>query len=588
MIPERIGRYQVHSILGAGGFATVFLAHDPDLEAWVAIKVLADNMARDAEFRHRFVREARVMRQLQTPGLVTVYDIGDHQGAPYFVMEYCQRGTLADRIEGLGRPLSAAEGYQLAGAIAACTGHIHRAGMVHRDLKPSNYLIRSRRHTAPVATAGATVLSPDEELAVADFGLAKVVDLDASRVSIAGGTPGYSAPEQFRGDPSVDASADVYAASAMIAAAVTGRQPTPVLAPGDAAFQAAELAAAGPMAGELSRGLAIEKSLRHADINAWYQALTSTVSGPAPGRATMAAPNADLSPATSLAPPEAADPISPDLAPPAAGSAPAASGSTAPLDPGPRSTPGGPTYTPPSGPPSTYPPPNVSAPSSAAPQAPAAFHGGQASPTGQPVTPAPYQAPSTPDSPVDSTPTNRTSRLPLLLGLGVIAVLAIGGLAAVFSGRLLGSDSAITGPTAGLVGQEAVFTTSGGSPGTWDVNGTRFQGRSIAVVPSSAGWIEIALDVDGDSSELVFTATESPGGVDGGGGPTIEGPGTVTVGQAVQLQAGGVDTGAWTVNGEQHDGAAIEVTPTSPGTITVLLEAGGSSVERVITAIEDN
>ncbi|MEL7207107.1 MAG: serine/threonine-protein kinase, partial [Actinomycetota bacterium] len=342
MIPDRIGRYQVHSVLGAGGFATVFLAHDPDLEAWVAIKVLADNMARDVDFRDRFVREARVMRQLETPGLVTVYDIGDHQGAPYFVMEYCERGTLADRIDGLGRPLSPAEAYQLAGAIAACTGHIHRAGMVHRDLKPSNYLIRSRRHTAP-AEVGGPVLSPDEELAVADFGLAKVIDRNASQVSIAGGTPGYSAPEQFRGDPSVDASADVYAASAMVAAAVTGRQPTPVLAPGDTAYQSAELQAAGPMAEELRRGLAVDKSLRHADINAWFTALTTTVSGATPINPTVAAPGSVPSAATSVAPTDATGPVTFDLPPPAAGApAPAAGfGATTPVNPGPATTPGG-------------------------------------------------------------------------------------------------------------------------------------------------------------------------------------------------------------------------------------------------------
>lgn len=271
--PDTIGRHLIRETLGVGGFATVYLADDPRLEALVAIKVLDGKWSADGDLRRRFIAEARVMRQLAAPGLVTVYDIGEHEDRPYFVMEHCDRGTLADRLDAIDRPLTVDEALTLAEAVTRPTASIHRAGVVHRDLKPGNYLIRRSRSETP--TVAPPVLQPDEELVLADFGLAKAIQLDATRMSIAAGTPGYGAPEQFRGDPTVDARADVYALSAIIVSSLSNEEPRLVVGPDTRAFSEAALATTGPLAGELARGLSIDRSARHDDVQAWYRALVT-------------------------------------------------------------------------------------------------------------------------------------------------------------------------------------------------------------------------------------------------------------------------------------------------------------------------
>ncbi|MEL7156378.1 MAG: hypothetical protein AAFN30_07245, partial [Actinomycetota bacterium] len=290
-------------------------------------------------------------------------------------------------------------------------------------------------------------------------------------------------------------------------------------------------------------------------------------------------------------------------------------------------TPGGAQYAPPAGQPSSYPPPSApgqpsSHPAPNAPSqpssypapnapgqpgpggpAPAPFHGGDPATGGLPGAVAPQPAFAVPSAPgIEATahagfhpttdPTAGStadgagrSRLPLV-AIALVALLAVGGLAAIAGTRVLGGGGDITGPTAGLVGQEAVFAIDDGAVGTWTVNGNQFQGSSVAVVPTTAGWVQIAVYVDGSSSELVYTATEAEARDNGIGALAIEGPGTANVGEAIQLTMAGADTGTWTVDGTSYAGAAIEVRPTTAGTITVRLEADGQSVERVITAIE--
>ncbi len=564
MIPDRIGRYQVNSVLGTGGFATVYLAHDPDLQAWVAIKVLADNMAGDAELRERFVSEARVMRQLQTPGLVTVYDIGEDNGRPYFVMEYCERGTLADRLDGLGRRLSVPEAVQLAKALAICTGHIHRAGMVHRDLKPSNYLIRVNRGAE---TARATmidgVLGADEELVVADFGLAKVVDPHAAHATMAGGTPGYGAPEQFRGDASVSASADVYAASALIVAAVSGTQPQPLLALGQSAFAPEAMAATGPLATELQRGLAVEATSRHTDIDTWFGSLTTALTQP--GAAPAHPPGDTSRQATIAAPPSAPNSLG-SMPPPIPANNFTGQPTTAAQQPSPAT--GGQLT------PADYSPPVTNEPATVA--------GYVAQPS---AAPAGY-APGPTSDPALAAPA-RSSRLPLLIVLGLVAVAALGGLG-YLAGQTLRGDGAITGPTTGPVGQEVALTTSDGEPATWTVGGDEFVGTTIAITPDTAGWVRVEATQDGADNELIFTATEPDDAP-----IAIEGPAVVEVGQAAVFTAPGIVDGTWTVNGDSFTGQAVEIQPSSAGTVVVRLEveettAEGTTdrtVERVVTAV---
>ncbi len=132
----RLGRYELGDVLGTGGFATVYRATDPSLQAAVAVKVLADNWSRDPDARRRFRAEAVLLRRAQSAGsvrgLVEVYDIDeDDGGQPYFVMAYADRGTLANRARG-GR-WTGADVVAVIDALAETVGALHENDIVHRD-----------------------------------------------------------------------------------------------------------------------------------------------------------------------------------------------------------------------------------------------------------------------------------------------------------------------------------------------------------------------------------------------------------------------------------------------------------------------
>jgi serine/threonine protein kinase len=194
-----MGRYRLERVLGSGAFATVWLAEDPALDAHVAIKVLADNWANNADVRERFLAEARLLRRVNDPRLVRVFDVGiseDDDARPYFVMEYVPGGTLADRIDSL----STREALEYGVAVADAVQVLHDAGIVHRDVKPSNLLVEDRE-TPP-------------RIVVSDLGSAKLL-AEASGVTVTTGTPMYMAPEQIHQTDGFDGRADVYAVAAV-------------------------------------------------------------------------------------------------------------------------------------------------------------------------------------------------------------------------------------------------------------------------------------------------------------------------------------------------------------------------------------
>ena len=256
-----------------GGFAEVFLAEDPNLDSQVAIKILSEAFSAEPEIVSRFIAEARVMRSLAAPRLVSVYDSGEHEGRPYFVMEYCERGTLEDRIIQLQRPLTVTEANGLAHALSAAVRELHRASppVVHRDIKPGNLLIRHTPRTSGQAVG--QLLAADEQLILGDFGLAKIVDPAATKLSLIAYTRGYAAPEQTRGDPTIGPTADVYSASAVIAVAVSGIEPRPIANESDQAFDDNALAATGPLRRGIEQGLAFDPKKRPADIEQWLSGL---------------------------------------------------------------------------------------------------------------------------------------------------------------------------------------------------------------------------------------------------------------------------------------------------------------------------
>ena len=201
------GRYELVRPLGHGAMATVDLAQDGELDRPVALKRLAENLARDEDLRRRFVREARLAARLAHPNVLRVFDVGEDEGRPFIAMEYVEGETLAELVARHG-PLPAAEvatlGVQMCAALAAA----HAAGLVHRDVKPQNLLLGS-----------------DGVLKLGDFGIA--VGHEGTRLTVEGtvlGTVGYLAPEQARGEQ-VTAAADIYAVGAVLYELLTGELP---------------------------------------------------------------------------------------------------------------------------------------------------------------------------------------------------------------------------------------------------------------------------------------------------------------------------------------------------------------------------
>jgi hypothetical protein len=208
---ERIGRYRLERRLGAGAFGVVWLAHDDVLEATVAVKVLADNWTDRMDIRERFLSEARLLRRADSNRVVQVFDIGElPDDRPYFVMEYADRGTLADRMT--DGPLPGPEALRLTAEAARAAAALHEAGIVHRDIKPSNVLFR--------ASAGG------DRLLLADLGLAKSL-AQASGLTMAAGSAGYMPPEQAQPGAGIDARADVYSLGALGYHLITGTVPGP-------------------------------------------------------------------------------------------------------------------------------------------------------------------------------------------------------------------------------------------------------------------------------------------------------------------------------------------------------------------------
>jgi serine/threonine-protein kinase len=197
----------VERLIGYGGMAGVYLAHDRELDRPVALKLLAEHLADDDAFRARFVREARIAARLSHPNVVQVYDTGEEEGRPFIVMEYVPGETLAKLLERHGA-LSPAEATPIAKQAALGLQHAHDSGLIHRDIKPQNLLVRT-----------------DGVVKITDFGIARA--LEASKLTQLGtvlGTAAYLAPEQARGED-VTPAADVYSLGAVLYEALTGRPP---------------------------------------------------------------------------------------------------------------------------------------------------------------------------------------------------------------------------------------------------------------------------------------------------------------------------------------------------------------------------
>ncbi len=201
---SQIARYRLDEVHGFGAFATVWRGWDPELEIAVAVKVLAENWANHADVRERFLAEARLLRRIVDPRVIRVHDVGTHDGRPYFVMDFVDGGTLADRV---GTDLSTTDALAFAVEAARAVQVLHDTGVLHRDVKPSNVLVR--------ATDGSVLVS--------DLGSAKEI-AGASGITVTTGTPAYMSPEQARGRP-LDPRTDVYSLGVLTYELLTGGAP---------------------------------------------------------------------------------------------------------------------------------------------------------------------------------------------------------------------------------------------------------------------------------------------------------------------------------------------------------------------------
>lgn len=272
---ERLGPFEVHSLIGTGGFATVYRAHDPRLGTDVALKILAENHSLDPSIRERFLGEANALRRVDSPAVVRIYDIRETPDArPYLVLEFADRGDLVGRRRSLtanGWSPNSADLRVLIESLAEALDAVHAEELVHRDITPSNLLLRSGRRTT--SRPGVRLLEPDERFMLSDMGLVK--DLSAgSSLTVGGGTAGFWAPEQQQAMASVDHRTDIFSASALVVWFLTGETVTtnPVW---DDSIR--EQGWPAELIRELQRALSADPADRHQSIREWEHALASAL-----------------------------------------------------------------------------------------------------------------------------------------------------------------------------------------------------------------------------------------------------------------------------------------------------------------------
>ncbi|WP_333755738.1 Stk1 family PASTA domain-containing Ser/Thr kinase [Streptomyces sp. IBSBF 3352] len=212
--PRRLGgRYELGQVLGRGGMAEVYLAHDTRLGRTVAVKTLRADLARDPSFQARFRREAQSAASLNHPAIVAVYDTGedyiDNVSIPYIVMEYVDGSTLRELLHS-GRKLLPERAMEMTIGILQGLEYAHRNGIVHRDIKPANVM-----------------LTRNGQVKVMDFGIARAMGdsgMTMTQTAAVIGTAQYLSPEQAKGEQ-VDARSDLYSTGCLLYELLTVRPP---------------------------------------------------------------------------------------------------------------------------------------------------------------------------------------------------------------------------------------------------------------------------------------------------------------------------------------------------------------------------
>jgi serine/threonine-protein kinase len=232
--------YQVQGVLGKGGMGIVYKAEQTKLRRLVALKMILHAEYAGVDERRRFQAEAEAVAQLQHPNVVQVHEVGEHNGLPYFSLEFCSGGSLEKQLD--GTPWEPKRAAALVQTLAQAMHAAHQAGLVHRDLKPGNVL-----------------LTADGTPKITDFGLVKRLDVQGNtQTGAVVGTPSYVAPEQACGKhKEVGPAADVYALGAILYELLTGRPPFQAATVMDTLLQVMEQEPVSPRSlnGQIDRDL---------------------------------------------------------------------------------------------------------------------------------------------------------------------------------------------------------------------------------------------------------------------------------------------------------------------------------------------
>jgi eukaryotic-like serine/threonine-protein kinase len=212
----KLGPYEIVSLLGSGGMGEVYRAKDTRLGRDVAVKVLPDAFAKDADRLRRFEQEARTIAALNHPNILGIHDIGTHDGRPYLVSELLVGETLREKID--QGPIAVKRAIEYAKGVALGLAAAHNKGIVHRDLKPENVFVTRDGHVKVLDFGLAKLILPEESVENA-----QTMTSPATMPGMVMGTMGYMSPEQVKGE-TTDARSDIFSFGAVLYEMLTGKR----------------------------------------------------------------------------------------------------------------------------------------------------------------------------------------------------------------------------------------------------------------------------------------------------------------------------------------------------------------------------
>lgn len=278
-VPQKLGKYEVRSVVGQGAMGIVYEGYDPDIRRRVALKVLHEhlvNTPEGKELQARFRREAQAAAQCFHPNIVTVFELG-HEGARDFIaMEYVQGEELKYFIDS-GYHFSREEIHLIVSEVLRGLAAAHEQGVVHRDIKPANI-----------------ILLDNGRVKIADFGVARLDDSDLTLAGNMVGTPSYMSPEGLRAE-AVDFRADLYSTAMVLLELLTGSKPSPhsLYEKGITHFVDSVLSETpgcdlpGDLQAVIRQGLAADREQRFSSAAAFIQALEATLADTPPADETL-------------------------------------------------------------------------------------------------------------------------------------------------------------------------------------------------------------------------------------------------------------------------------------------------------------